>query len=154
MVSRDSKIDNFASALFFFSFFFFFFFCWLLLSLVFWPRLGDPCVCRSPIGVYVCHFLGRFYAMYLSVIAENEVTASPWQPAQYPRRDSNIVDCTVSTLLRFLFPLISGGVLRVIVMEAETEYQTLKKTVFDFELKVMSSLPIPHLDLWVNARVV
>ena len=30
-----------------------FFFYWLLLSLVFWPRLGDP------IGVYVCHFLGQ-----------------------------------------------------------------------------------------------
>ena len=37
----------------------FFFFCWLLLNLVFWPRLGDPCICRSPIGVYVCHFLGQ-----------------------------------------------------------------------------------------------
>ena len=35
------------------------FFCWLLLSLVFWPRLGDPCVCRSPIRFYVCHFIGR-----------------------------------------------------------------------------------------------
>ena len=34
-------------------FFFFFFFCWLLWGLVFWPRLGDPCVCLSPIGVYV-----------------------------------------------------------------------------------------------------
>ena len=33
------------------------FFCWLLLSLVVWPRLGDPCVCQSPIGVYACHFL-------------------------------------------------------------------------------------------------
>ena len=44
-----------------------FFCCWLLLSLVFWPRLGDPSVCPSPIGVYVsssrtgavlciCHF--------------------------------------------------------------------------------------------------
>ena len=32
--------------------FFFFFFCWLLLGLVFWPRLGDPCVCQSPIWVY------------------------------------------------------------------------------------------------------
>ena len=50
VVSRDSKVDYFASSLFF---------CWLLLSLVFWPRLGDPCVCRSPIGVYVCHFLGQ-----------------------------------------------------------------------------------------------
>ena len=25
----------------------------LLLGLVFWQRLGDPCVCQSPIGVYV-----------------------------------------------------------------------------------------------------
>ena len=33
------------------------FFCWLLLSLVFWPGLGDPFVC--PIGVYTCHFLGQ-----------------------------------------------------------------------------------------------
>ena len=31
-------------------------FCWLLLGLVFWPRLGDPCVCQSPLGVYVCYF--------------------------------------------------------------------------------------------------
>ena len=34
VVSRDSKVDNFANSLFFF----FSFFCWLLLSLVFWPR--------------------------------------------------------------------------------------------------------------------
>ena len=27
-------------------------------SFFFWPRLGDPFVCQSPIGVYVCHFLG------------------------------------------------------------------------------------------------
>ena len=39
VVSRDSKVDYFASSLFFF------FFCWLLLSLVFWPGLGDPFVC-------------------------------------------------------------------------------------------------------------
>ena len=32
---------------------FFFFCCWLLLGLIFWTRLGDPCVCQSPIGVYV-----------------------------------------------------------------------------------------------------
>ena len=36
-----------------------FFFCWLLLGLVFWPRLGDQCVYQSPIGVYVCYFLGQ-----------------------------------------------------------------------------------------------
>ena len=28
------------------------------LGLIFWPRLGDPCVCQSSIGVYVCYFLG------------------------------------------------------------------------------------------------
>ena len=32
-------------------------FCWLLLDLVFWPRLGDLYVCQSPIGVNVCYFL-------------------------------------------------------------------------------------------------
>ena len=36
-----------------------FFFRWLLLSMVVWPRLGDPLVCQSPIGVFVCHFLGQ-----------------------------------------------------------------------------------------------
>ena len=56
MVSRDSKVDNFANSLFFF---FFFFFCWLLLCLVFWPRLGDSSVCQSPKGVCVCHSLGQ-----------------------------------------------------------------------------------------------
>ena len=50
VVNRDSKVDNFVSSLFF---------CWLLLGLVFRPRLGDPCVCQSPIGVYVCYFLGQ-----------------------------------------------------------------------------------------------
>ena len=50
MVSQDSKVDYFASSLFF---------CWLLLGMVFWPRLGDPCVCQSLIGVYVCYFLGQ-----------------------------------------------------------------------------------------------
>ena len=43
----------------FFFFFFFFFFCGLLLGLVFWPRLGDLCVCQSPIGVYMCYFQGQ-----------------------------------------------------------------------------------------------
>ena len=33
MVSQDSKVDNFSSS------HFFFFFCWLLLGLVFWPKV-------------------------------------------------------------------------------------------------------------------
>ena len=35
------------------------FFCWLLLGLVFWPRLCNPFVCQSPIGVYLCYYLGQ-----------------------------------------------------------------------------------------------
>ena len=31
----------------------------LFFFLVFWPRLGDPRVCQSPIGVYACRFLGQ-----------------------------------------------------------------------------------------------
>ena len=45
----DRKIDNFEDSLF----------CWLLYGLVFWPGLGDPFICWSPIGVYVCHFQGQ-----------------------------------------------------------------------------------------------
>ena len=61
MASRDSKVDNFANSRFFF---FFVFFCWLLLGLVFWPRFGDPCICQSLIGIYVCHFLGQLLWIY------------------------------------------------------------------------------------------
>ena len=41
-----------------FFFFFFFFLLIVIRCLVFWPRLGDPSVCQSPIRVYVCHFQG------------------------------------------------------------------------------------------------
>ena len=34
-----------------------FYFYWILWGLVFWLRFGDPSVCQSPKGVYVCHFL-------------------------------------------------------------------------------------------------
>ena len=52
-----AKVDNFAISLFFCC-------CWLSLGLVFWPRFGDPCVCRSPIGVGMVKI--KFIA-YLSV---------------------------------------------------------------------------------------
>ena len=50
VISRNSKVENFGK---------FSSLCWLLLGLVFWPRLGDPCVCQHPIGVHVCDFLGK-----------------------------------------------------------------------------------------------
>ena len=45
VVSRDIKGDNLANS-------HFFFFCRLLLGLVFLLRLGVPCVCQRPKGVY------------------------------------------------------------------------------------------------------
>ena len=48
VVSRENKVHNFVCSLIFW---------WLLLSLVFWPRWGDPFVSKSSIGVYVCHLL-------------------------------------------------------------------------------------------------
>ena len=66
VVSRDSKVDNFASSLFF---------CWLLLGLlVFWPRLVDPCVCQSPIGVYVCYFLGQVLGCAYTICLYDQVS--------------------------------------------------------------------------------
>ena len=44
------------------------FFCWLLLGRVFWPRLGDPCVCQSPIGDYVCYFLRQVQGWLLLLL--------------------------------------------------------------------------------------
>ena len=35
------------------------FFCWLPQGLVFWLGLGDPFICQSPLGVYVCHSPGQ-----------------------------------------------------------------------------------------------
>ena len=58
---------------------FFFFFC-----LLFWPRLDDPCVCRSPMGVYVCHFLGRvlgcayYYYYYFALLRVFHTSVSRW----------------------------------------------------------------------------
>ena len=67
VVNRDSKVDNFASSLFFFFFF------WLLLGLVFWPRLGGPCVCQSLIGVNVCYFLGQVLGCAYTICSYGQI---------------------------------------------------------------------------------
>ena len=51
----------------------FLFFCWLLLGLVFWPRFGDPCVCQSPIGVYVCYFLGQVMGCVYTICSYGQI---------------------------------------------------------------------------------
>ena len=54
-----------------FLFFFFFCYCWLLLGLVFWSRFGDPSVCQSPIGVYMCYFQGTGLCKYHLLVWSN-----------------------------------------------------------------------------------
>ena len=74
VVSRDSKVYNFATSLF----------RWLLFGLVFWPKLGDPCVSQSPIGVYVCYFQWQvlgcayYYYYYYSLIRAFHISVSRW----------------------------------------------------------------------------
>ena len=65
MVSQDIKVDNFAISHFFCC-------CWLLLGL-FWPRLDDPCVCQSPIGVYACHFLGHVLGCACTICSYGQI---------------------------------------------------------------------------------
>ena len=72
VVSRDSKSRQFCK---------FSFFCWLLLSLVFRPRLGDPCVCRSPIGVYLCHFLGQMLGCAYVIYSYSQIQISSRSPS-------------------------------------------------------------------------
>ena len=52
----------------------FLFFCrWLLLGLVVWPRLGDPCVCQSPKGVYVCYFLRQMLGFAYTICSYGQI---------------------------------------------------------------------------------
>ena len=61
-----SVVNSFANSLFFF-------FCWLLLSPIFWSRLGDPCVCQRSIGVYVCHFLGQMLGCTYTICSNGQM---------------------------------------------------------------------------------
>ena len=53
-----------------------FFFYWLLYGLVFWPRLDDLSVCQSPIGVYVCHFLGQILVCAYTICSYGQISIS------------------------------------------------------------------------------
>ena len=44
------------------------FFCWLLLGLVFWPRLSDPFVSQNPWELCVSIFLDRFWVMHIAFV--------------------------------------------------------------------------------------
>ena len=68
----------------------FVFFCWLLLGLVFWSRLGDPCVCQSPTGVYVCYFLGQVMGCAYTICLYGQISISCTSPSESPCRPSRV----------------------------------------------------------------
>ena len=81
MVSRDSKDDNLANSLFLLLLLLL-----IILGLVFWPRLGDPCVCQSPIGVYVSHFLGQMLGCAYTIRSYGQISiscSSPCPPCRF-----------------------------------------------------------------------
>ena len=59
LVSRDSKVDNFANSLFFFLLLLSLLFCELTLGLIFWPQLSDPFVSQCKILYVLFWFLHR-----------------------------------------------------------------------------------------------
>ena len=67
-----------------------FFFFWLLLGLVFWARLGDPCVCQSPIGVYVCYFLGQVLGCASTISLYGQIQISCSSPSGSPCRPNGV----------------------------------------------------------------
>ena len=61
-----------------------------LLGLVFWPRLGDPCVCQSLIGVYVCYFLGQVLGCVYTICLYGQIWISWTSPCGSPCRPSRV----------------------------------------------------------------
>ena len=60
-----------------------FFFCWLLWGGVFWPRLGNPSVYQSPIGVYVCYFLGKLLDCAYTICSYGQISILAHLPVNH-----------------------------------------------------------------------
>ena len=84
VVSRDIKIHIFESSIF----------CWLVYCLLFWARLGDPFVCQSPIGVYVCHSQRQMLSWAYIIYSYNQISI--------PCTVDHISHIVVSTLISLL----------------------------------------------------
>ena len=69
---------------------FLFFFSWLLLGLVSWPKFGDPSVCPSPIGVYVCYFLGQGLGCSYTICWFGQIQISCTYPSVSPSRPNRV----------------------------------------------------------------
>ena len=85
-----------------------FFFCWLLLSLVFWPWLGDPCVCQSPIGVYVCHFLGQVLGCTYTICWHGQIYISCTSPSGSLCRPNHVYSFGANLLHSLMWLMVSS----------------------------------------------
>ena len=77
----------------------FFFFFRLLLGLVFWLRLGDPCVCQSPIGVNVCHFPGQVLRCAYIICLYGQISISCTFRCGLPCPSNCVEFCTLSVII-------------------------------------------------------
>ena len=67
--------------------------------MVFWPGLGDPFVCQSPIGVYASHFLGQVPGCAYTVCLYGRIKISCTFPSGPPCRPSRVSPYTPSVLI-------------------------------------------------------
>ena len=121
------------------------FLCWLLIRLVFWPRLGDPCVCQSPIRVYVCYFLGQILGCAFTICLYSQIKISYTSPSGPPCRPSRVKSYIHSALIcyfvaSYLFSLWYDWSLRRCFVLLFGEIL--------FPLKVSFSLPCPGFVVW------
>ena len=75
------------------------FFRWLLLGLIFWPRLGDLSVCQSPKGVCVCHSLGQMLGFAYTICSYGQIWISCTSPSGSPCPTSRIESYTHSVII-------------------------------------------------------
>ena len=76
---------------------FFFFFGWLLLSLVFWPRLGDLCVCQSLM------ILAVFSNTVVWIDSTRPPTSKSSRPFNNPLVTVTKAPITIGTIVTFMF---------------------------------------------------
>ena len=66
------------------------FFYWRFLGPIFWPRFGDPSVCQSMIGVYVCHFLGQVLGCAYTICLCGQISIFCSCPSGSPCRSNRV----------------------------------------------------------------
>ena len=93
-----------------------FFCCWLSLGLVFWPRLGDPCICQSPIGVYMCHFQGQVLGCAYTICSYGRIWIVCTSPSGSPRPSSRVYSYIVLYSFCVVIIIISIFIIIIIII--------------------------------------